>query len=85
MNLLKVFILFLLCTFAYSSCIEDRATVPQTNTIGNYTPQCDEQVPEKYKALQCHGSIGFCWCADVDTGEKISDLFRAWEQENPCE
>ena len=84
MNLLRVFILFTLYTFAYSTCIEERATAFQSNKIGKYAPQCNEQTPEKYKPLQCHGSIGFCWCVDTDTGEKLSDVFRLWESNKRC-
>lgn len=84
MNLLQLFILSVLCTFASSTCIEERAAF-QSNQIGTYVPQCDEQVPEKYNPLQCHGSIGHCWCANVDTGEKLSEIFHLWESEERCE
>ena len=88
MNLLRiacVLILFTLCTFAYSTCIEERATAFQSYQIGTYVPQCNEQVPEKYNATQCHGSIGFCWCVDTDTGEKLSDIFHPWESDERCD
>ena len=85
MNLLQLFLLSILCTFAYSTCIEERATALQSNKIGKYAPQCNEQTPEKYEPLQCHGSIGFCWCANVDTGEKLSDVFHPWKSEERCE
>ena len=84
MNLLRVFILSVLCTFAYSTCIEKRAAF-QSNKIGTYVPQCDEQVPEKYNAIQCHGSIGYCWCVDTETGGTLSDVFHAWESNKRCE
>ena len=84
MNLLKLFLLSILCTFACSTCIEERATAFQSNKIGKYVPQCDEQVPAKYNAIQCHGSIGFCWCVDTETGEKLSDVFHVWETDERC-
>jgi len=88
MNLLRiacVLILFTLCTFASSTCIEERATALQSNKIGKYAPQCDEQVPAKYKPLQCHGSIGFCWCVNKESGEKLSEIFHVWESEERCD
>lgn len=148
MNFLQVFLLLTLCTFAYSTCIEERAklqsnrythhpdgcvgsaiqsttvidtdgcykfcktnncqyfqmvdttcytynsgciqyagylTYKITNQIGTFAPQCNEQTPEKYKPLQCHGSIGFCWCVDTDTGEKLSDIFHPWESDERCD
>jgi hypothetical protein len=85
MNLLKLFLLITLCTFASSTCIEERATAFQSNRIGKYVPQCNEQVPAKYNAIQCHGSIGFCWCVDTDTGGKLSEVFHVWESNKRCE
>ena len=85
MNLLQLFLLSTLCTFTFSTCIEERLKELETRQIGKYVPQCNEQVPEKYKPLQCHGSIGYCWCANVDTGEKLSDQFRPWETDERCE
>jgi len=85
MNLLRVFLLSTLCTFAFSTCIEERATALQSNRIGKYVPQCNEQVPEKYEPLQCHGSNGYCWCVNKESGEKLSDVFRPWESDERCE
>lgn len=82
---LIVLYLFFMLTSAYShNCIEQRTTALQSNRIGKYVPQCNEQVPEKYKPLQCHSSIGFCWCV-TETGEKLSDQFRPWETDERCE
>ncbi|XP_041464168.1 uncharacterized protein LOC446192 isoform X6 [Lytechinus variegatus] len=36
------------------------------NMVGVYTPSCTTE--GKYEPVQCHGSIGFCWCADIETG-----------------
>jgi len=33
-----------------------------TGLLGGYIPQCD--VTGFYKAVQCHSSIGLCWCVD---------------------
>uniref|UniRef100_A0A4W5PBD3 Nidogen 2 n=1 Tax=Hucho hucho TaxID=62062 RepID=A0A4W5PBD3_9TELE len=30
--------------------------------LGVFVPECDEQ--GQYRALQCHGSTGHCWCVD---------------------
>ncbi|KAF7214876.1 transcript variant X4 [Nothobranchius furzeri] len=35
--------------------------------VGAYVPQCDEH--GHYKAQQCHGSTGHCWCVD-DKGQE---------------
>uniref|UniRef100_A0A8C7FJA6 Nidogen 2 n=1 Tax=Oncorhynchus kisutch TaxID=8019 RepID=A0A8C7FJA6_ONCKI len=36
--------------------------VPGGLAPGAFVPQCDEQ--GQYRALQCHGSTGHCWCVD---------------------
>ncbi|XP_063040721.1 nidogen-2 isoform X2 [Engraulis encrasicolus] len=35
---------------------------------GAFVPQCDEQ--GQYRALQCHGSTGHCWCVDNQGQER---------------
>ncbi|XP_032235803.2 uncharacterized protein LOC5510701 isoform X2 [Nematostella vectensis] len=37
--------------------------------IGAYIPQCDKD--GRYSALQCHGSTGYCWCVNPETGEEL--------------
>jgi hypothetical protein len=32
-------------------------------------PKC--QSDGSYVPTQCHASIGYCWCADIDTGKPI--------------
>ncbi|XP_030832876.1 uncharacterized protein LOC757285 isoform X4 [Strongylocentrotus purpuratus] len=36
--------------------------------VGQFTPMCTSE--GKYETVQCHGSTGFCWCADTETGVK---------------
>ncbi|CAB1329140.1 unnamed protein product [Coregonus sp. 'balchen'] len=41
----------------------DQTTSPSGQPIvGAFVPQCDEQ--GLYRASQCHGSTGHCWCVD---------------------
>lgn len=37
--------------------------------VGAYIPQC--AVDGTYRSKQCHGSTGFCWCVDVQSGGEI--------------
>ncbi|XP_020356393.1 nidogen-2 isoform X1 [Oncorhynchus kisutch] len=39
-----------------------QTTSPEGNVDGAFVPQCDEQ--GQYRALQCHGATGHCWCVD---------------------
>ena len=43
--------------------------------VGAYSPQCNED--GSWKRLQCHGSIGYCWCVNNE-GEKVKEPFRPW-------
>lgn len=36
--------------------------------LGQYVPQCDTH--GAYESIQCHGSIGQCWCVDAN-GQEI--------------
>ncbi|XP_072167120.1 zonadhesin-like [Diadema setosum] len=37
--------------------------------IGEFVPECTEE--GKYAQIQCHGSTGYCWCVDIETGIEI--------------
>ncbi|XP_071504944.1 uncharacterized protein [Diadema antillarum] len=37
--------------------------------IGEFVPECTEE--GKYAPIQCHGSTGYCWCVDIETGIEI--------------
>uniref|UniRef100_A0A8C8FQM3 Nidogen-2 n=1 Tax=Oncorhynchus tshawytscha TaxID=74940 RepID=A0A8C8FQM3_ONCTS len=39
-----------------------QTTSPEGNVDGAFVPQCDEK--GQYRALQCHGATGHCWCVD---------------------
>nr|AKT09055.1 putative neurotoxin LTDF S-18 [Dolomedes fimbriatus] len=45
----------------------------QTGMVGNFIPSCQES--GYYSRKQCHGSTGYCWCAD-DNGNKVSESVR---------
>ena len=62
------FVFLLLPYVSLSSC--DVARTSGAGLIGAYTPQCDLNNPALYAPLQCHGSIGYCWCVNVNTGVK---------------
>ena len=47
---------------------------------GKYIPQCTEA--GEFEQIQCHGSIGQCWCADKD-GVEIEGT-RVGEGEPVC-
>jgi len=37
--------------------------------LGLDRPECDPQ--GLFQAQQCHGSTGYCWCVDIDSGEEV--------------
>ena len=37
--------------------------------VGRFIPRCDSD--GLYERKQCHGSIGSCWCVNVETGDPI--------------
>jgi len=51
--------------------VQDASVLPP---IGTYTPRCETD--GHYSKVQCHGSTGFCWCADPKSGEKVTEPSR---------
>ncbi|KAF8771976.1 U24-ctenitoxin-Pn1a-like [Argiope bruennichi] len=45
----------------------------RTGLVGNFIPTCNNS--GTYARKQCHGSTGYCWCAD-ENGNKVSDQVR---------
>lgn len=60
-------------------CMEARLEVQSNNHIGVFIPRCDEVDIDLYKPLQCHGSTGYCWCVNNETGKQKGDQFLLWE------
>ena len=53
---------------------------------GAYIPQCAED--GSFKTFQCHGSTGYCYCADPMDGTLYEETGkRSWEEgeENDCD
>ena len=66
-------LLFLILITLVNSLPCNKITAP--GLVGAYSPQCNED--GSWKRLQCHGSIGDCWCVDNE-GEKTREPFRPW-------
>merc|ERR1719402_334825 len=55
---------------ANPACQDKRASLLQRiSPIPSFIPDCDEH--GNYLVIQCHGSIGQCWCVDKQTGEEL--------------
>ena len=52
-----------------ANCVRERHRLLRHRLVGVYHPQCDED--GSYKAKQCHGSTGFCWCVN-DQGQRMN-------------
>ena len=78
---LHILVIYLLIAFAAAGCIEHRQERLADNRIGTYVPYCQEENPQLYYQIQCHGSTGFCWCADIESGEKLTESFRYGEKD----
>jgi hypothetical protein len=50
------------------TCMDQLQEVRDSGLLGAYEPQCEED--GTFSKVQCHGSIGQCWCAD-ETGVRI--------------
>ena len=66
-------LLFLILITLVNSLPCNKITAP--GLVGAYSPQCNED--GSWKRLQCHGSIGYCWCVNNE-GEKTREPFRPW-------
>lgn len=84
MNLFKLFFIFSVITnVAATSCEEKRNEALQSNAIGRYIPQCNEE--GNYRKFQVHGSTGYLWCVDETTGERTTEPKPAYEVEETFE
>lgn len=54
----------------------------QAGLIGAFEPSCEED--GSFSELQCHGSTGFCWCVDVETGQPVTNGTRGGETCTRC-
>ena len=78
--LFSLLLLFFIFNFASSTCMEKRLDIQANNArIGVFIPRCDEMNGDFYKPLQCHGSTGYCWCVEVESGEQKGESFLLWE------
>eukprot|EP00746_Dinoflagellata_sp_MGD_P139835 gnl/MRDRNA2_/MRDRNA2_73207_c0_seq1.p1 gnl/MRDRNA2_/MRDRNA2_73207_c0~~gnl/MRDRNA2_/MRDRNA2_73207_c0_seq1.p1 ORF type:complete len:602 (+),score=64.01 gnl/MRDRNA2_/MRDRNA2_73207_c0_seq1:245-1807(+) len=50
--------------------------------VGVFTPEC--QKDGNFASMQCHGSTGYCWCADLDGSEFPGTRIRGSEPDG-CE
>jgi len=85
MKYIICFILFLYIANANAAdtCDIARHKAVSLNRIGNYIPQCDDDltyVGKKYKHVQCHHSAYYCFCADTVTGAPTSENFQPKEK-----
>lgn len=62
------------CMAPLSACKAVLHTVSNQSLIGSYQPQCDED--GGFSRVQCHGSTGYCWCVDPESGRPVSDNIR---------
>lgn len=60
------------CTGEYLAALKSNKHSSGTNQ--QYLPRCASD--GSYSPTQCHYSIGYCWCVDVDTGKPIPDTTR---------
>ena len=76
---MRLHILFLVCYVATSlDCLEEREKAIGNPRIGSFLPRCQEN--GDYEPMQCHGSIGYCWCSLPD-GTIVGEKFRAWSND----
>ncbi len=46
----------------------------QSDRLGMFRPECQDD--GTFSPVQCHGSTGYCWCVDIDSGQPISEGVR---------
>ena len=66
---------FLIIALMFAFALSKPCIVNNTGLVGAYRPQCGEN--NTWQSLQCHGSIGYCWCVDKE-GNVRGDSFRPW-------
>lgn len=50
-----------------------------------YIPDCDLDMPEKYKEVQCYAASNFCFCVHVDTGRPfLPGVYQVYPQKPEC-
>ncbi len=82
MNLFKLFFILSVFTNVAATCQEKRSEALQSNAIGQFIPQCNEE--GNYRIFQVHGSTGYFWCVDEITGERTTEQIPAYKVvENP--
>ena len=50
-------------------CKKQQLSAGRFGMLGAYTPQCKDD--GSFKEKQCHGSTGYCWCVEAQTGKEI--------------
>ena len=48
--------------------LQDANEKSKQSMVGHFTPSCHAN--GHYSPIQCHGSTGYCWCADIDGNER---------------
>jgi len=51
-----------------------QAKLSNQTLIGAFIPECEDD--GGFSAIQCHGSTGYCWCVDTQTGSPLSEQAR---------
>jgi len=51
-------------------------------SVGAYVPQCTQD--GQFAPVQCHTSIGQCWCVDTSTGRQIPGTIRRSPRKPDC-
>ena len=83
MNLFKLFFILSVITNVAATCQQKRSEALESNAIGRFIPQCNEE--GKYRMFQVHGSTGYFWCVDEITGERTTEPKKVYEVEETLE